>query len=388
MPPDALRAAGPAYTHPAARRVAEHALRLLAATGADDEDTAADVDLVAAAIDVAFWGSLRREEGASPRVTLAFTGPAAGGEPLAFARPLRLRAATLARLAPAVERPGIHLGAERSARSGGGVRLWGLTRHLRPYTLVLEVVAPGLLVLKYPPADGGKFVNLAVIEGDEVRIVDQGGGPVASARVPNARTDGPTPLTRQFGLDEPAHRWDAVAELLVEIAVGMRAHGRGGTLLVVPGGAGDWRASLVRSNPYRVGTAAGTGDGTVAPDARRPGSTLAADAAAIAGLTAVDGATVLDDACRVLAFGAKIVRRRGSPQVRVALLSEPVAGDVPRLVPLARLGGTRHLSAAQFVTDQRDALALVASQDGRFTVFRWLGASHGVGAHRVDLLLV
>ena len=35
------------------------------------------------------------------------------------------------------------------------------------------------------------------------------------------------------------------------------------------------------------------------------------------------------------------------------------------------LGGTRHLSAAQFVRDQPDALALVASQDGRFTIFAW-----------------
>jgi len=37
----------------------------------------------------------------------------------------------------------------------------------------------------------------------------------------------------------------------------------------------------------------------------------------------------------------------------------------------AQFGGTRHLSAAQFVHDQRDAIALVASQDGRFTVFAW-----------------
>ena len=37
----------------------------------------------------------------------------------------------------------------------------------------------------------------------------------------------------------------------------------------------------------------------------------------------------------------------------------------------SQLGGTRHLSAAQFVYDQRDASALVASQDGRFTIFQW-----------------
>ena len=53
-------------------------------------------------------------------------------------------------------------------------------------------------------------------------------------------------------------------------------------------------------------------------------------------------------------------------------VTEPIEGSRarPSLHP-SQLGGTRHLSAAQFVHDQRDAVALVASQDGRFTVFAW-----------------
>jgi DNA integrity scanning protein DisA with diadenylate cyclase activity len=54
----------------------------------------------------------------------------------------------------------------------------------------------------------------------------------------------------------------------------------------------------------------------------------------------------------------------------------------------AELGGTRHLSAAQFVNDQRDAIALVASQDGRFTVFAWSPCEDMVHAHRIDVLLL
>ena len=53
-----------------------------------------------------------------------------------------------------------------------------------------------------------------------------------------------------------------------------------------------------------------------------------------------------------------------------------------------QLGGTRHLSAAQFVHDQRDAVALVASQDGRFTVFAWSPCEDMVHAHRVEALLL
>jgi DNA integrity scanning protein DisA with diadenylate cyclase activity len=53
-----------------------------------------------------------------------------------------------------------------------------------------------------------------------------------------------------------------------------------------------------------------------------------------------------------------------------------------------QLGGTRHLSAAQFVHDQRDAIALVASQDGRFTIFKWSPCEDMVHAHRVEALLL
>jgi hypothetical protein len=41
------------------------------------------------------------------------------------------------------------------------------------------------------------------------------------------------------------------------------------------------------------------------------------------------------------------------------------------VINASQLGGTRHLSAAQFVLDQRRSIALVASQDRRFTVFAW-----------------
>jgi len=90
----------------------------------------------------------------------------------------------------------------------------------------------------------------------------------------------------------------------------------------------------------------------------------------------------------LLAFGAKIARRKGAPQVEQVSVTEPIEGGVPSTVTPAQLGGTRHLSAAQFVQDQRDALALVASQDGRFTVFAWSPCEEMVHAHRVETLLL
>jgi DNA integrity scanning protein DisA with diadenylate cyclase activity len=54
----------------------------------------------------------------------------------------------------------------------------------------------------------------------------------------------------------------------------------------------------------------------------------------------------------------------------------------------AQFGGTRHLAAAQFVQDQRDAMALVASQDGQFTIFAWSPSEENLHAHRIDALLL
>ena len=110
--------------------------------------------------------------------------------------------------------------------------------------------------------------------------------------------------------------------------------------------------------------------------------------ASIAGLTAVDGATVMTTGYEVPAFGAKIARRKGSPQVEQVTVTEPIRGATASLVHPTSLGGTRHLSAAQFVHDQRDAVALVASQDGRFTVFAWSACEEMVHAHRVEALLL
>jgi hypothetical protein len=109
---------------------------------------------------------------------------------------------------------------------------------------------------------------------------------------------------------------------------------------------------------------------------------------AVAGLTAVDGASVLTDRYEVLAFGAKIGRRDGWPAADRIAVTEPIEGGAAAIVHPTRLGGTRHLSAAQFVQDQHDALALVASQDGGFTVFAWSPCEEMVHVHRVEALLL
>lgn len=333
-------------------------------------------------VNAAFWASLRRVEGYPVRISLAFVAPERAGRPMRFERPLRFSPPELAKVAPAVERPGIHLGVWPDAR--GTLRVWGATEEVPPFCFVLEVVSPGLIVAKHRRGERySKFVNVAVLSGDEAKIVDDRTG-----RDP----DCPHLLTTLLGLDAPSS-WVDPVNVLVQLAVSMRAHGRGGALLVVPAGSDAWSESIVGPVAYRVDPPFGelrdlSGRAHAMGKQRKWRAALARAVDATAGLTAVDGATIVTDAYELLAFGVKILRREGFEQVERVLVSEPVEGNETVEVHPSALGGTRHLSAAQFASDQRDALALVASQDGRFTVFAWSPCENAVHAHRIETLLL
>jgi hypothetical protein len=96
----------------------------------------------------------------------------------------------------------------------------------------------------------------------------------------------------------------------------------------------------------------------------------------------------MTDLYELLGFGAKITRRKGWDRVERVSVTEPIEGGAAVVVHPEQLGGTRHQSAAQFVHDQRNAVALVASQDGRFTIFEWSMAEAMVHAHRIEALLL
>jgi hypothetical protein len=371
--------------YPARRAVAERVRECFARhlEGTPPAGVAAplpDTVAIEALIDVGFWTSLRREEGYVPIVSLALLEPHATPNPLLFAQPLPLAPAAVSKVAPAVERPGIHLGV---SHQDGDFVIWGATRSLPPFCLVLEVAGPGLLVVKQRRGgDQTKFANIAVLEGDQVKIVDEDA---------SSLPDCPTLLSSLLGFDAPAS-WSDSVNVLVQLAVSMRAHKRGGLLLVVPADSDRWRESIIAPIAYGLDPPFSALSDLMAEHAavrdRLWQDALGRAIEGIAGLTAVDGATLVTDRHQLLAFGAKITRKRGSPPVEQTTVTEPIEGFVPSVVHPSSLGGTRHLSAAQFVHDQRDAVALVASQDGRFTVFAWSPCEDMVHAHRVEALLL
>ena len=254
----------------------------------------------------------------------------------------------------------------------------------RRFGFVLEVVAPGLLVIKHRESvESGKFVNVAVIEGDQIKILNH-----HAITLP----DSPPVMKSILGIDSSAAGIDPL-NVLQHVAVSMRQHGRGGSLLVVPSGGQSWRQSIVQPSPYSVSPTYSELADFVRRDLRQrhrasPQESIRRAIEMVAGLTAVDGATILTDQFELLAFGVKIARRDGELRVEQVVESEPIEGAVMRSVHPTQLGGTRHLSAAQFAQDQRDAVALVASQDGRFTVFAWSISREMVHAYRVEALLL
>jgi hypothetical protein len=340
-----------------------------------------DADVIERLINIVFWTSLRREEGYIPKLSLAYIPPTDHAHAMRFEHPVPLTPIALAKVAPVVERAGIHLGVWPHE---GELCAWGTTHSIPRLCLVLEIVEPGLLVVKHHRGEkSGKYVNVAVLEGDQVKLVDD-----AASSLP----DCPALIGSLLGFDSPSS-WVGSVNVLVQLAVSMRAHRRGGLLLIVPSGSDGWHESMVTpmayavSPPYR-GLSELLRDGGTSKRPERFQEALREVVDIVAGLTAIDGAAVMTDAYELVAFGAKIARRRGSPQVELITVTEPVIGGEARSLTPAQLGGTRHLSAAQFVHDQRDAIALVASQDRRFTVFAWSPCADQVHGHQVEALLL
>lgn len=330
-------------------------------------------------IDAAFWASLRREEGHPTRISLAYMPPSATPFPLLFAHKLPLSPEILTKLSPGIERSGVYLGVWHENNE---LYVWGTTRKIPNFCFVIDVSEPGLLVVKHQRVNGfGKFTNVAVFTGDEVKVIDEhntnvSGCPQHIRSLLGLHTDG----------DEPVNA-------LIQMAVSMRNHKRGGTMLVVPSGSNAWRESIIHPIKYSVTPAyIGLAELMKKEATERNQSPWQAafrnELESIAGLTAVDGATVISDQYELLAFGAKIARLEGNTRVEEVFMHEPVMNNQATVVNPAQSGGTRHLSAAQFVHDQHDALALVASQDGRFTVYAWHPMKAMVQAYRIDTLLL
>jgi len=320
----------PAY--PAARAVAatvaehfSHYIAIARRQGQLEIAPGPDAQAVEAIIDATFWASLRREEGYTPKISLAFIPPELAGQPLTFDQPLPLDPSVLSRVAPTVERPGIHLGVWRQSDE---LCVWGITRTIPRFSMVLEVIEPGLLVVKYRRGqDPGKFNNIVVLEGDQIKLVDEMG---------TGLPDCPDLVTSMLGFASPFSPVDSF-NVLVQLAVSMRTHGRGGALLVVPHASEAWLESIVRPMPYLVSPPYSELASLMRQEThagrRKLQESLSHAIETIGGLTAVDGAAI---AQRRLASRPDFVECR---QQGVVVAPDPGGGQPFRNQPIGVDGG-------------------------------------------------
>src|SRR5690554_154311 len=338
-----------------------------------------DTYVIEAIIDTAFWASLRHEEGYTPKISIAYLPPKVGKSNLILNHPQRLTPHHLVKLSPAVIEPGIHLGVWHD---DDNLYIWGTTHNVPASCFVLEVIEAGLMVIKQKhKAVGSKFINLAVLKGNQIKMIDERQWGLSKS---------PDILSSLLGLPIPAFAGKSV-NILVELALAMRKHGRGALMLIPPADSSNWLKSIVQPISYRLNPAYALlpADPQEEPDLYdEHEDQLQRVINSIGGFSAVDGATVISSDNKLLAFGAKVARSDVGLPVAQILLSEPIKNGKPELLDSTKLGGTRHLAAAQFVHDQRDAMAMVASQDGLFTVFVWSDEFKMVHAHRIDSLLL
>lgn len=324
-------------------------------------------------LEVSFWASLLKEEGRHHQFTLEYSSPS---EPnfdnlLVFHQPLPFDAPTIAKLAPALESKA-NIGVWETKQKDGKSRspelaIWGCVPPLLCSPLLLKAIEPGQIILSISDCFKARITGQTVEFVDEFKF-RQLSDIFARARRP-----------REENLLVQGHR----SSDLVEIALAIRAHGHGGILLIVPNNGATWRHSInmkllrFAGQPYQeakrilerrdMAVRQLSGLDLNLHDRVRQSLEL------IGRLTAVDGATLVNYDLDVLGFGAKIKPAKDEEEPDRVFISTPFEGRKAECKRISETGwGMRHKSAAQFIFDQRDgAIAIVASQDGRLSVFTW-----------------
>ena len=175
--------------YPSAREVAPRirqrfvAFRTIAAAaGSSVMPSAPSDEDIEAIVDAAFWASLRREEDYLPRISLALLPPDRAKTRSPSSTPLPL--------GPVAPREGVARSGAAAAfiwASGamnGQLQVWGTTRVVPAYCFVLEVAAPGLLVIKHHRGEAASSSTLPCSKADRIKMIEEQA--IGAARLPRA----------------------------------------------------------------------------------------------------------------------------------------------------------------------------------------------------------
>jgi hypothetical protein len=340
--------------------------------------------MLAELLEVAFWASLRTDEGRPTRVRIGLVPVGSVDEVLAFKRPVRYTEDEVAKLAPAASSIG-WIAVDLSRPPGS---IWGIsTNQLNDRFGVVTVDAsdPGVLRVGF-----GSFHSLVVFAGRSIILPD--GARDLGFTTWLARALGKEPATQNAVDSSTEQRECAALGILARMVLEDR---HGGTLLVVPDTSGPWLDSLAPFTHQFLQPDSSIRDSIIA--AQREDATHAETLAKLHGrnvsedvqlallqalsqvswhpdgvlrptarLAAVDGAVVLTADLDVVGFGA-MISVESIPDV---YLVRPGAEQTKR-VRIVDVGGARHQSAVRFVGRNRQSVGLVISHDGHLSLAHW-----------------
>jgi transcriptional regulator with XRE-family HTH domain len=338
-------------------------------------------------IEVAFWASLRTNEGRPTRVHVTIAARTMIPDAVPLATPVEYDEIQVAKLAHVVPAGGcLALSAFE-----GTLKVWGLARSLPGNwidTVVVEISGPGIVRVTLGPLQ-----PFAVFHARSASMIE--GSRISFAAHLQRILRKELPVTDILET-QAVWRECLVLAHLVRMIVD---EGHGGTVLIVPAEEGGWLDSLdpfafrfakpdssIRNwirreltggmarattighvlqtklsdddkNIVIGGLAQGTG---INFDILRP----------IASLAGCDGAIVMTRDLQVVGFGAKI-RTRSEAATQVCMFGPHPGHQLVVSSPLEHLGGTRHQSAARFISVHKDSAAVVISQDRHMSVMHW-----------------
>lgn len=330
-------------------------------------------------INVAHWASYATEEGHSVTASLLLRQPDHITDTFHFDTPIELTAQTIVKLGPALEDPQADIGVWPD--EAGQLKIWGFTtisyETVITSDLLIKILGPGRILIMY----SGR--TIAALTANRAVFIDSRS--FLHTIMPKIAAQAHTTDISLVNL----FRYNAI----LKIAQQMRLHGRGGTVLIVPEDM-NWKKSIKAPIHYTGGASFLDPDAmlstpsqleladsenllrivrdmklTLKKDWLRSWQQVRQQCTRIARLTAVDGALVMTFDRYVYCFGAKIETiDTGTISTSLSVI-EPFEGHSVGLQPFSGLGGTRHISAAQFAYDQPGAISIVASQDGNVTFF-------------------
>lgn len=339
-------------------------------------------------VESAFWASLRFSEGRITRVCIVVADPERFFDAVGFATPVAYDESQIVKLASAVPRSGCLLVSALNDK----LIIWGFGRIRSGSswmdTVTIDLVEPGTLRVGVGP-----FRAFAVLNGRSNLLLEGTHIDLAAHLQRLLQKELP-----QDDVIETQAVWRECLALmdLVRIIV---VDGHGGIVLVVPTEAGPWTETL---NPFayqfavpdttirdairhklkdsqtqaealqQVSASSLPDDvkNLVARSLPPPPFDIGRTLRAAASLAAVDGAVVMTRDMNILGFGAKIATQ-GDTVPAVHIFDPQPGKQEVVLSHLEDLGGTRHQSAARFVAANRDAVALVISQDRHLSVMHW-----------------